>query len=325
MLGSCKENAFNVLQLKNISLRAMDACPTMDLLAGLSEEGTIFVFRTMSWDKVVQKAGVEVLGAPATALRFAPHGRLLALGAADGGIAIYDLEKVAYIMAKPFSNTMRVESPVLHLSWGFAALCSSEEWLRTNVWSEAWLHGGLETVSRAGIPQYTDGEGEEIDPSRMSLQNVFHSLHGFILFSITEAGRLGVHAFGLFPLYSVSLNEVSGSSFWALPDWSMRRGNISLFRGNASTIDRAVINRGLFHHYFWLERVGNVILSMHGDIESLLELSSQCARKWKDATKLLPMKLGLLHTALEVWSHVITYFFPFAVTRICSTGIRASV
>lgn len=289
----------------------------MDLLAGLTEDGTLVVFRTLSWDKILQKPGVEILGSIATALRFAPHGKLIALGAADGGVAIFDLEKGAYLLALPFShNCPSVASPVTQLSWGSAPLLCRDEPTHSSMWSEAWRHGGLDAVARAGVAEYTDADGDDMDTSVLTLEEIYQSLHGFVLFSVAQSHRVRVYAFGVCPLFSVALGDDNNTdSPWILPEWMLGGSDVSLYKkiDNASSFAEQLrhlsLDNRLFRHYYWQEHVSKVLFSINTDMDRIQDLSSQCARKWKDATKLLPIKLGLLQTALEVHC-VFKFCFP---------------
>ena len=281
----------------------------MDLLAGLTEDGTLVVFRTLSWDKILQKPGVEILGSTATALRFAPHGKLIALGAADGGVAIFDLEKGAYLLALPFNPvSCDVASSVIQLSWGSAPLLCREEGTHASMWSDAWLHGGLNAVARAGVAEYTDTDGDDTDTSTLTLDEIYQSLHGFVLFSLTQSQQVRTYAFGVCPLSAITVVDRIDSNErpWVLPEWMLGGSNVKLHKRTGTTsssgddYSRLTLNSRLFQHYCWQEHISKVLFSINKDVDRIQDLSSQCARKWKDATKLLPMKLGLLQTALEV-------------------------
>lgn len=319
-----------MLQQRNISLRAVDTCPSMDLLAGLTEDGSLIVFRTMSWDKVIQKAGADIFGTAATALRFSPDGKLVALGAASGAVAIYDLEKASYVLALSYSpdgGSPTSHGAIAQLSWSHASTLSGCEWGKEGMWAEAWQHGGLGTVERAGLKELGDTDGEDIDTDELTLADVFQALHGFVLFAVTDTHMLGAYAFGLCPLYFVALDDHTCSHPWKMNEWSLGRSEVALYR--RSDMDdlksntrspyglcKAQISRHLFSSFYWQERVAMVVASMSQDVDRLVELASQCSRKWKEATKLLPIKLGLLQTALEGYElpyNPVSFFYTVAM------------
>lgn len=114
------------------------------------------------------------------------------------------------------------------------------------------------------------------------------------------------------------MNELSnGSGRWRLSDLSVSDRDIAISRfASDATIDKQMdvqtilLEPPLFRCYKWDERVSLLLISIQCDIDRLIDFCSQCARKWKDATKLLPIKLGLLHTALEVCK----FIFPISAT-----------
>jgi hypothetical protein len=55
------------------SLRLLEWCPTMDLVALVSADGGVMVVRTLTWEKLFVVPGAEI-AAPVSSIRFRPDG-----------------------------------------------------------------------------------------------------------------------------------------------------------------------------------------------------------------------------------------------------------
>ncbi|KXZ44356.1 hypothetical protein GPECTOR_69g449 [Gonium pectorale] len=102
--------AFSVLHEKALSQQVVLGCwcPTMDLLALVSDDGQLSVHR-LEW----QKLWVACPDAPITALCWRPDGKVLATGHRHGAVSLYDVE------ACELFRTLRAHhaAPICHLSW----------------------------------------------------------------------------------------------------------------------------------------------------------------------------------------------------------------
>ncbi|GLC57497.1 hypothetical protein PLESTB_001233600 [Pleodorina starrii] len=104
-------NAFTVLYEKALSQQVVLGCwcPTMDLLALVSDDGQLGVYR-LEW----QKLWVACPDTPITALCWRPDGKVLASGHRHGAVSLYNVE------ACELFRTLRAPlapSPICHLSW----------------------------------------------------------------------------------------------------------------------------------------------------------------------------------------------------------------
>ncbi|GIL72249.1 hypothetical protein Vretifemale_2622, partial [Volvox reticuliferus] len=103
-------NAFTVLYEKALSQQVLLGCwcPTMDLLALVSDDGQLSVHR-LEW----QKLWVACPDTPITALCWRPDGKVLATGHRHGAVSLYNVE------ACELFRTLRapLAAPVCHLSW----------------------------------------------------------------------------------------------------------------------------------------------------------------------------------------------------------------
>ena len=75
----------------------MALCPTMDLVALVNEEGSLTVFRTMSWEKLFIKSAsdIAISTSRASAVTFSPSGKLIALGHENGEVSVVHIESLA--------------------------------------------------------------------------------------------------------------------------------------------------------------------------------------------------------------------------------------
>ena len=88
------QSSFEILQKKGLSSHCMALCPTMDLIATVSEEGTLNIFRIYTWEKILVKSASEITTSTSCAatLTFSPSGKLLALGHKNGEVSIVHIE-----------------------------------------------------------------------------------------------------------------------------------------------------------------------------------------------------------------------------------------
>ncbi|GFR42380.1 hypothetical protein Agub_g3066, partial [Astrephomene gubernaculifera] len=103
-------NSFTVLHEKALSQQVVLGCwcPTMDLLALVSDDGQLGVHR-LEW----QKLWVACPDAPITALCWRPDGKILATGHRHGAVSLYNVEACELFRTLRPPHT----APICHLSW----------------------------------------------------------------------------------------------------------------------------------------------------------------------------------------------------------------
>ncbi|TDH67588.1 hypothetical protein CCR75_006218 [Bremia lactucae] len=85
------KRAFVALQDRFVSSLAVACCPTMDLIAVLTLDHHLLVYRTTSWQKLLQIKSSDV-GFEIVAIAWKPNGHQLALGCDKGNVAIVEIE-----------------------------------------------------------------------------------------------------------------------------------------------------------------------------------------------------------------------------------------
>lgn len=85
--------AFSILQDKTLAVTKVALCPTMDLCALLTADGSLLILRTISWQKLHALPAADFQENRLTALAWSPDGNVLALGHERGGISLFDVEK----------------------------------------------------------------------------------------------------------------------------------------------------------------------------------------------------------------------------------------
>jgi hypothetical protein len=85
----------------------------------------------------------------------------------------------------------------------------------------------------------------------------------------------------------------------------------------SSPFEAITLDRNAFKNYVWLEHVSKVLLNAESDLDRLSEMVAQCNKKWKEALKLVPMKLGLLADALSGYQLPYTPVSFFYTVAVC--------
>ena len=92
--GGAAPPTFTLLQKKHAPSVSVHLCSTMDLAALVGTDGSVSVYRTLTWERVLQRPASEVAssGSLPTAVSFCPSGKVLALGHASGELTCLDVE-----------------------------------------------------------------------------------------------------------------------------------------------------------------------------------------------------------------------------------------
>ncbi len=337
------QSSFEILQKKGLSSHCMALCPTMDLIATVSEEGTLNIFRIYTWEKILVKSASEITTSTSCAatLTFSPSGKLLALGHKNGEVSIVHIEsgevKQAYNSILPKSSPSS-DSSIVHIHW-----CTSN-------WSETLGGSGYEDIQySAKLAQLdtismiesmkadaTTDAGESTAVSEADLP-YFISSKNTVLFVIDSNGYLTAYIYGVFPIFQMQTNKniiikqidtsrenntsmnvapiihcssSSGDSYYC------RLGvNAVLHRDNAQGSLNMVRIEQILHNLLQKpttaasvlkvlpskihDRVASILLNLKADTATMQGLILTCGRKWKDACKVILLKLSLLTGTLD--------------------------
>jgi hypothetical protein len=296
----------------------------MDLLACISH-GALVIFRTHSWEKAFQRNVSEMFEVPVSCIDFSTNGKYLALGADDGSVAVLDLESgTCHEARRPSKGGHEITTPVSCLSWlnAFRAAKAAEaSHGDRGLWSALWFFGGAAAAERAGVSELTDVEQDESEAAASSspsgLMSIFTALQGYALLVLNTSGELIGYAFGIYPIFCIDVfNDGIPPSHFVSSEWGIASditgSQITLYTRQHRHYDESSgrmvydtsvgvrrLDSKVLAHYTWLEHVSRLLMQMSTDLNRLSELLSECSRKWKEAAKPIPIKLGLVHSALQ--------------------------
>jgi hypothetical protein len=312
----------------------------MDLFACISH-GAVILFRTHSWEKAFQRSVSEIFEVPAACIEFSPNGKYLALGADDGSVSVLDLESgTCHETRRASMGGQELEAPVSCLWWsnGYAAARAADaSGGNRDLWSSLWFFGGAAAAERAGVSEWRDAEQEECDAASSGpagLMTSFAALQGYALLALNSAWQLIGYASGLYPIFCIDVfkNAIVPGHFipneWGLAQ-DITGSKITLFKRQHHHYDessrRIIYDTGVgikrfdskvFAQYTWLEHVSRLLLQTSTDFDRLSDLMNECSRKWKEAAKPIPIKLGLVHSALQGYQlpySPLTFYYTVAM------------
>lgn len=318
--------SFTVLQNRHFKVNSLNLCSSMDMAALISSEGILNVYRTFSWEIILSKNVKEELGSIPSTISFSPSGKVIAIGGDVGNIVILRIEQIECTKAFRSMRLSQLQSTPNIIDILFWA--NDEESLNYNVsnsasgssnkpillW-ECYKYGGLDLVQKYGLREYFES-GEDAALETFPVSELIKTVAGSVLYagnSIT--GIVCAYLLGIFPYFTVDLKSVSSRSSQILSDMQWRGvGGLpstsnSLFI--ASSVNSTLITSSILvcplsslvtelsgQILPWRENNCALWLGLLNDLTRVEELLASCARKWKDATKVLPAKLGLLRHVL---------------------------
>lgn len=337
-----KDGRFSLVQSRSLlQVRCASLSPAMDLLACIAN-GIVLVLRTHTWEKAFQRAVSEIFEVPATCLEFSPSGKFLALGAEDGSVSVLDLESGACHEARrPCKGGQKLMDPIATLAWsnGYAAARAIDSTSSTGggeagssgLWSTLSFYGGASAAERAGVSEVRDAEQEEGDDAAASAatagpMHLFNSLQGYTLLAMNASGFLIAYAFGHYPIACIDMQ--AGPDKWCIAQ-DITGSNVTLFRSPSEHYDEKAMRivydtkmrikrlpSPVFAHHTWLEHTSRLLMQMNSDFNRMSDLMNECSRKWKEAAKPIPIKLGLVHSALQGYQlpySPLTFYYTVAM------------
>ena len=345
---------FTVIQQRPCALvRAAALCETMDLVAVLFHDGALALHRTMSWERVLSKSADDLVDAPnnvPTSLCFNHNGKVLGFGCDHGEVSVLCVE------TSESQSAHKVGSSSSSSSYGVSSLV----WLRTEdrknqnfeddgTCVAAWSGGGTDLAARAGMNEHNEsGLAESKDKCRLEALLTF--AESSVLLALSTDRKLIAYAFGVFPTFSIDLGSLSlpshsslslsssGASYcltsgislcavFTEPDGATSCSTL-LLRSDALSSTKS----------YWLEQSAKIFLIVLADLGRLHDMVSGLGKKWKEATRVVLGKLGLLQGALDSYELKV-FLHPFlmypppscvhahtaCLTEPCKPDVRSGV
>jgi len=295
----------------------------MDLVATLSMNGILSVYRTFSWERVFTER--DIVGGSASALSFSPSGKVIAVGSDDGVVAVLDLETSYHMPAHPLHGL--AQSPVSAIEW--VQITQTPSVSEPYDFDHTWLHGGVNMAARVGMREWVEAEEAEgeVGPDAVSLSALLPSIAGALMLVLhRETGVLVAYSCCLFPLFSVKVNIAfpEPSSIWKGASHLARHiGETEcicmlsrLYTSPASSasslevrdvgaagphtgVEVRLLNAPEIAAHKWYEHKARLLLQMHRDVRRMEKVITDCGKKWKDAAKVIPAKMTLLKSILN--------------------------
>lgn len=335
------------LQLQTRPLRAISIslCATMDLVAIISDDNNMSIYRTLSWERVLSKKGGELTSSGSddtlSVLSFSLKGKLVAVGCSDGELLIFCLESMDSVSAFRGGGMIPSSkgSSILSLAWQ-AGVTTTSPYSSSCYLPKSMGISGLNFATRTGMEEYlepTFGEARE----SIAIESIFMAEEGSLLLSLAKDGQLCAHVYGIFPLFSVNTCSIGSfptfcpsSLFCPLSiadglSLQILKDSNSISAASVSAYDTSYVRPKEYHYfnlkcsdlciprnYFWKHHTSTLFLVISSDLSRLLHMISSSSRKWTEASKVIVPKLSLLQGMLDTYQLKFTPIqFLYTVTQ----------
>lgn len=236
-----------------------------------------------------------------TCLSFSSNGRLVGVGFDDGETGVIEIESSHWMTSHRFSHPL---GSITKIAWTMNDFTNAEG----------------KIVEKYGMIEIN----EPGEPKRVShLEGFLESAFGSVMISLTQSSLVMCHVFGIIPVFSIDLSTadllvapIGGKIFdnidvlvqWTSPSASVAAtslGHVTTMVPVSCPPPQPQCHFGLlrptlpFGSTDGLQRASVLWLSMEADIAALLELVSPLGKKWKDCSRVISAKLGLLKTLLD--------------------------
>jgi hypothetical protein len=269
-------------------------------------------------EKVFSKRANDITdsssGTPSS-LSFSSSGKVLAIGFDNGELFVLDLETSEVTSAERNRTLSANKSPIRRLVWlqHISSNDSSTQLCQLQGRLKMWRQGGTSLVARTGMCEHIEaGMGESVENTKV--ETFLQLAAGALLLSENDDGTIEGYILGIFPLFSINAKK-SMATFRFLAAESA----VSMLRFQASksrfiamaTCSTSASAAAVFVtsfccdalsctcRYHWLEHAAYLFLSLQQDLTRLTDIISGYGRKWKEATKVVIPKLGLLQSTLD--------------------------
>ncbi|OQR82601.1 hypothetical protein ACHHYP_15729 [Achlya hypogyna] len=269
--------AYSVLQDKNVGAAKVACCPTMDIVAVLTTDHHLLVYRTVAWQRLLHVKSAD-LAAPMTAMTWRPDGLVLAVGHEDGKIALYDMESgTANAAMKLFEK--------VH-AWHHTHAVTALQWTK-------YVSILIDRTDRFVWNPPLDASGEAGTTKYARVPALDGSRH--LLVSGDAAGHVLLWAFGSVCLRRLRAHNGPVDQVFLLPDASALVVSAGRSIGSLELPD-------------FVDQHGKIFVVAHHAREVQLLLRTvetalkQVATEWTNGTRIFEAKMRLLSSAYAKYS-----------------------
>ena len=316
---------FSLLQQRSCKAMFLALSSSMDVVALLTADGNLTLHRTLTWEKVLSKTSSDFGGQP-TLISFSSTGKVLAVGGTCGLLCVLNIETCVITHAVVISKGDSMRN-IISISWSLHSILKSPDadalFLRI---------GGTDLSSKAGIPELSEPGRDDshdtentyrvsslgseyrhiFEPINAQCENELETNHPklyySLLLSLSEDFIICGYFFGVFPLFSVNLSgQVDVTHKWCICDgvqstgFSLYSSFTDLSVGHTENGFLSVPMQSILKNYDRRSRTAAIFMSLIDDTSRLSEISISLGRKWKDVTKVVTVKLGLLQSVLDAY------------------------
>jgi len=108
--------SFKVLQQRNCKAKCLASSNSMDILAILTFDGNLFLYRIWNWEKVHSIPYLDFKGSQPNLIEFSPDGKSLAIAGKEGLLCMLNTEN-GEIVNSMTTQSSNIFSEVIDMSW----------------------------------------------------------------------------------------------------------------------------------------------------------------------------------------------------------------
>lgn len=328
----------------------------MDLVALVTGDGSLLIYRTISWERILHR-NVSESGndsAPCVVC-FAPEGNLVSIGHTNGLISVLNIETLkvdeAYTLKTPAAE-ISMGSSVINLVW-----VKDINEIDTGKDTSGIDKDDLAKVTHANnmhvfrnLDAATNIISEEMEEARgLCVEN---TLKDSLLFAFLENGYLHIYLSGIYPIYQIMNQEVldrplyfyrecdksACNTFYEI--WSQQQQSESASTLSSSERCKLLLDTHRSIHFndsptpcdisrsltqYHNNAIVDALINLKSDIIVLQNLISSCLKKWKDALRPIGGKTTLLQGLLSGYQIAMSPLQFYYTVSMCGLWHPAAV
>jgi hypothetical protein len=295
----------SILQQRQLNVILVDLCSTMDLVAIVTNEQVLSIYRTISWERVLSKSCTELNFDQVTTIKFSPDGKHIAVGFVSLNHIVITLE----------SNDVQISQ--MGKGWNTAKHVKNLWWLNRD---------GQQDKLERRVPllhEISDKDGSSnmtITDSQATVQLICRQhdncelvFFGFGIYPIASF-QVADSLHGLYLYQSICNERDTQLSQSVVKSSSSRCGGNecvlitsstdSSFNNSSSSTTTAfrdvlTCQPSLSEILTKLEHLASIQLLLNQYSKRIDEHVNNMSKKWKECIKTIPLKLSLLKTLIE--------------------------